>query len=212
MFTGLITETGKIQAVQRIATHVRLTVVAPVTASETTPGASININGACQTVTEISGDCFSVDTIAETLSKTTLGDLKIGSRVNLEQAMRPTDRMGGHIVQGHVDCVGTVKSVVERSSVIEISIGYPKNYSNLVVPQGSISIDGVSLTIAKLDDTNLVVAIIPTTWRDTTLSDLKSGSRVNLEFDILGKYVARMISKKNNNSTIDITTLEQLGY
>jgi len=96
--------------------------------------------------------------------------------------------------------------------VIEISIVFPQEFSNLVVPQGSISIDGVSLTIAKLDGSDLVVAIIPTTWHDTMLSDLKSGSRVNLEFDILGKYVARMIDMKNKNSSIDISTLEQLGY
>lgn len=212
MFTGLVTEIGTLKESRRVGSQMRLTINAPCTARETELGASINISGACQTVTEISGDTFSVDTISETMKKTTLGNSKPGDRVNLEQALKASDRMGGHIVQGHVDCVGSVTGVMEQSNVIEISVDFPADFEDLVVPQGSISIDGVSLTIARLDERVLTVAIIPTTWKATTLSGLRSGSGVNLEFDILGKYVARMLKLKDSNSQIDITTLEKLGY
>ncbi len=212
MFTGLVTEIGAVRESRRVGSQMRLTIYAPRTAQETELGASINISGTCQTVTELSGDMFSVDTIAETMKKTTLGNLKPGDRVNLEQALRPGDRMGGHIVQGHVDCVGSVTGTLEQSNVIEISVAFPEDFEELVVPQGSISIDGVSLTIARLDEHAVTVAIIPTTWKETTLPRLRSGDGVNLEFDILGKYVARMLKLKDSNSQIDYTTLEKLGY
>jgi riboflavin synthase len=212
MFTGLVTEIGALKESLRVGAQMRLTISAPRTARETELGASININGVCQTVTRMNGDLFSVDTIAETMKKTTLGMLKPGDGVNLEQALKANDRMGGHIVQGHVDCIGNVTDVMEESNVIEISVGFPADFEELVVPQGSISIDGVSLTIARLKERMLTVAIIPATWRDTTLSNLKAGSSVNLEFDILGKYVARMLKLKDSNSQIDLSTLEKLGY
>jgi riboflavin synthase len=212
LFTGLISEKGAVKSVSRTAAHLTLVLSAPKTASETELGASVNIDGACQTVSGINGDEFSVDTIPETLKKTTLGDLKIGSRVNLEQALRASDRLGGHIVSGHVDCVGRVREIIKQSSKIEIEIAYPVEHRNLVAPRGSIAVNGVSLTIAELSREAFKVAIIPTTWEETTLSELRAGSDVNLEFDIIGKYVVQYLARNGSESKIDEQMLKELGY
>ena len=212
MFTGLVSEVGSVSSSTRTASGLRLTIKAPQTASETSLGASININGACQTVASMDESTFSVDTIPETIKKTTLGNLKIGDKVNLEQALRPTDRMGGHIVAGHVDCVGKVNKVLLQSGVIELTITYPSEYDNLLVAQGSIAIDGVSLTVASLEAGSFKVAIIPSTWEMTNLSCLNSGIPVNLEFDIIGKYVARLAGSQNESAGIDEKYLRELGY
>ncbi len=212
MFTGLVSEIGTVKSASKTASHLRLVLRAPKTASETELGASINIDGACQTVSSLNGDEFSVDTIPETLKKTTLGDLKIGSRVNLEQALRASDRLGGHIVSGHIDCVGTVREIIKQPSKIEIRIAYPVEHRNLVAPQGSIAVDGISLTIAELSRDAFKIAIIPTTWEETTFAELRSGSKVNLEFDIIGKYVVRFLSRSGSESKIDEQMLRELGY
>jgi riboflavin synthase len=212
LFTGLVSEIGTVKSTTKTAAHLRLVIRAPKTASETELGASININGACQTVSSLNGDEFSVDTIPETLKKTTLGDLKIGNLVNLEQALRASDRLGGHIVSGHIDCVGTVREIIKQSSKIEIRIAYPVEHRNLVAPQGSIAVNGISLTIAELSRDAFKAAIIPTTWEETTLAELRSGSNVNLEFDIIGKYVVRFLARNGSESKIDEQMLRELGY
>jgi riboflavin synthase len=212
LFTGLVSEIGKVKSASKAAAHMRLVIHAPKTASETELGASINIDGACQTVSSLNGDEFSVDTIPETLKKTTLGDLKIGSRVNLEQALRASDRLGGHIVSGHIDCVGTVREIIKQSSRIEVQIAYPVEHRNLVAPQGSIAVNGISLTIAELSRDGFKVAIIPTTWEKTTLAELRQKSNVNLEFDIIGKYVVRYLAPKGSGSKIDERMLREFGF
>ncbi|MFH1893866.1 MAG: riboflavin synthase [Candidatus Zixiibacteriota bacterium] len=212
MFTGLVTEIGTIQSTHRTSSGLRLVVRAPRTVSEAALGDSIDINGACQTAMNISGDAFSVDTVPETLKKTTLGELRIGSRVNLEQAVKASDRLGGHIVSGHIDCVGTVVRARKLPTAIELAVSFPEEFADLVVPQGSIAIDGVSLTVAALKKNECTVAIIPTTWEMTTLSDLKSGSRINLEFDVMGKYIVNYLRRRNATSGIDENKLRELGY
>jgi len=212
LFTGLVTEIGTVQSTSRTSSGQRLVVRAPGTASETALGDSVDINGACQTVMNISGDTFSVDTIPETLKKTTLGELKVGSRVNLEQAVKASDRLGGHIISGHIDCVGTVVRARKLPTVIELKVSFPSEFTDLIVPQGSVALDGVSLTVAALNQNEFTVAIIPTTWEMTTLSDLKSGSRINLEFDIMGKYIVNYLRCRNATSGIDENKLRELGY
>lgn len=212
MFTGLVSEIGVIRSIDRVSAHLRLVMHAPVTAAETAVGESINISGACQTVTGVGGDEFSVDTIPETMKKTTLGDLRPGSRVNLEPSLKPTDRLGGHIVSGHVDCVGTVYDTTRHASAIEITVAFPDQYGNLIVSQGSVAIDGISLTVAEVIDNRFRVAVIPTTWEATTLSDLRAGSKVNLEFDMIGKYVVRFLASSKSENEIDETMLRNLGY
>lgn len=212
MFTGLVSEIGTVRSTTKTAAHLRLVIRAPKTASATELGASINIDGTCQTVSSLNGDEFSVDTIPETLKKTTIGNLKIGSRVNLEQALRVSDRLGGHIVSGHIDCVGTVREIIKQSSKIEIQIAFPVEHRNLVAPQGSIAVNGISLTIAELSRDTFRIAIIPTTWEETTFAELRPGSKVNLEFDIIGKYVVRFLSRNGSESKIDEQMLRELGY
>ncbi len=212
MFTGLVSEIGVVRQTVRVSTHLRLTIHAPMIASEASTGDSVNISGACQTISAVDGDRFSVDTVPETLKKTTLGDLRIGNRVNLEQAVRPSDRLGGHIVSGHVDCVGTVRELIKQSSSIEVVVAFPDDFENLVVPQGSISIDGISLTVAALNRGLLRVAVIPTTWEMTTLPELNPGSRVNLEFDVIGKYVVRYMERRKAESRVDERILREFGY
>ncbi len=212
MFTGIISEIGTIHSVRHESSHLRLVIDAPVTASETSLGESIDISGACQTVVSIDGNRFAVDTVQETLRKTTLGRLTTGSRVNLEQAVKPSDRLGGHIVSGHVDCIGTVQNVQANSTERTIEITFPDKFADLIVAQGSITVDGVSLTVANLQSNILSVAVIPTTWEMTTLSSLTTGSAVNLEFDMIGKYVVQYMKRRKSHNQIDENRLRELGF
>jgi len=177
---------------------------------------SVSVNGACQTVVSVGEGWFEVDTIEETVKKTTLGSFSRGSRVNLERAVRPMDRLGGHFVLGHVDCVGRVSEVKNLGQSREISISFPEAFDPYVVPVGSIAVDGVSLTVARSDPSLLSVAIIPYTFHHTTISGLSTGSEANLEFDILGKYVAKQQAKAGVGSggggRISETWLREHGF
>ena len=164
---------------------------------------SVSINGVCQTVVAHGEGWFEVDTVEETLSKTTLGSLHQGSLVNLERAVRPLDRLGGHFVLGHVDCAAVVQAVRELGSSRELWIAFPDAFSPIIVSAGSITIDGISLTVAKLEAQLFAVAVIPFTFAHTTIHELKAGSRVNLEFDILGKYVARQLGTISSAAAAD---------
>jgi riboflavin synthase len=212
LFTGLISEIGCVRSVSNSGDMLRIAVTAAHTAAEVAIGDSVNINGACQTVVEAAGSSFSVDTIKETISKTTLGYLKGGERVNLEQAVRASDRLGGHIVSGHVDCVEFVRHIHRDSTSIVYRISLSGSFRELIVPQGSVAVNGISLTVAHLTDEDFTVAIIPTTWSMTTLPDLRIGDGVNIEFDIIGKYILRFLSSRKPGSRIDEQTLRQLGF
>jgi len=193
MFTGIINEIGNVSAVRPAGGGIRLTVEAPRSAAELKVNDSVSIDGVCQTVVEKKGDRFSVEAVEETLRKTTLGDLRASSPVNLELPLRLTDRLGGHLVQGHVDCVGTIRGVVKQQSSWLVTVEFPPRFGRYVIPVGSIAIDGISLTAARVEGNRFTVSIIPHTLENTTLSRAAEGVRVNLEFDLLGKYVEKML-------------------
>jgi riboflavin synthase len=197
MFTGLITELGTVAAIARGESSAFFTITAAESVLGLSIGDSIAVNGTCLTATSIAGDSFTADVMVQTLSLTSLAQLEVGSPVNLELAATMDMRMGGHIVQGHVDGTGTVLSLAPGEKWAEFVISVPVHLSKYVVPQGSITLDGVSLTVGAIDDaTNTVtVWLIPETLAKTNLSDKKPGDLINIEVDILAKYVERLISK-----------------
>jgi riboflavin synthase len=197
MFTGLVAELGKITAITRGETSSVLTVHAPLLTPELSIGDSIAVNGTCLTATSLTTDSFTADVMVQTLSLTSLGKLAEGSAVNLELAAQMDMRMGGHIVQGHVDGVATVISRTPGEKWEQFIIEVPTDLSRYIVNQGSICVDGVSLTVGEIDDTNNQVTLwlIPETLANTNLSLKAVGDIVNIEVDILAKYVERLISK-----------------
>jgi riboflavin synthase len=204
MFTGLVEEKGVVTAVETLDDAVRLSVRGPLVTSDATHGASISVNGCCLTVTDLSaqdGDVFSADVMAESLDKTSLGDLAAGAEVNLERAMAAGGRMGGHVVQGHVDGTGALidRTPSEHWEVLRFSL--PPDLARYLVPKGSITVQGVSLTVVEVTDPQdpapwFSVSLIPTTLADTTLGTLAPGDRVNLEVDVLAKYVERLLAAR----------------
>lgn len=193
MFTGLIRHVGVVEALERDRNGAQLTVSSPL-ALELAAGDSVAVNGVCLTAAAVAGERFSAAVMAQTLSLTTLGELTSGQRVNLELPLAAGDRFDGHIVQGHVDGVGEVVAVEERGFAKELRIALPARLERYLVPQGSIAVDGVSLTVARLLPGGFVVSLIPETQRRTTLGGLRPGARVNLEVDVLAKYVERLVA------------------
>ena len=212
MFTGLVEEIGSIIKIESKGSGLTLTIRGNVVMSDLSIDDSISVNGACQTVIGVHGNEFRVDTVQETLLKTTLGSLKVGDSVNLERALQLSDRLGGHIVQGHVDCVGRVQSIVNVSGGgWQLWITFPQDFRKYVVPVGSICINGVSLTVARVKDNTCMIAIIPHTLSVTTIGGLTVNSNVNLEFDILGKYVENMIIHGEKKNSVFDSYLDQPG-
>jgi riboflavin synthase len=198
MFTGIVEELGEVVSIERLAGAARLTVRGPRVTADAVHGDSIAVNGACLTVTGLDGPAFTADVMAETLSRTGLGALRPGSPVNLERSLRVGDRLGGHLMQGHVDAVATVlsRASAEHSDVVRITI--PPGLGRYLVEKGSIAVDGVSLTISALggapgEQPWFEVSLIPTTLAATTLGQVRPGGSVNLEVDMIGKYVERML-------------------
>jgi riboflavin synthase len=197
MFTGIVEELGEVVAVERLAEAARITVNGPKVTAGAAHGDSIAVNGACLTVASISPPAFTADVMAETLARTGLGALAAGSRVNLERPLRLSDRLGGHLVQGHVDGVATVlsRSPAEHWDVVRIAI--PTGLGRYLVEKGSVAVDGVSLTVSALSGGGepgwFEVSLIPATLALTTLGQAQPGSDVNLEVDLIGKYVERML-------------------
>ena len=202
MFTGLVEEKGVVTAIEPLGDSVRISVRGPVVTSDATHGASISVNGCCLAVMAQDGDVFSADVMAESLDKTSLGDLGVGSEVNLERAMAAGARMGGHVVQGHVDGTGALidRTPSEHWEVLRFSV--PQDLAKYLVAKGSITVDGTSLTVVEVVDAQgsepawFSVSLIPTTLADTTLGALTPGSRVNLEVDVLAKYVERLLAAR----------------
>jgi riboflavin synthase len=197
MFTGLITELGTVTHIVRAETSAIFTISAPGSTAELSVGDSIAVNGVCLTATSIAAGCFTADVMVQTLSLSSLGKLEVGSLVNLELAAQMDMRMGGHIVQGHVDGVATVVKSEPGEKWVQFDITVPEKLMKYVVAQGSITVDGVSLTVGALDDAKNLVTLwlIPETLAKTNLSHKKPGNAVNIEVDILAKYVERLISK-----------------
>jgi riboflavin synthase len=192
MFTGIIRELGEVEAVDNSADGARLRVRAGL-ASELGEGDSVSVNGACLTATSVQDGVFEAEVMHQTLELTTLGELKPGSNVNLELPLRAADRLGGHVVQGHVDGTATIAEIADDGFAKRVRIELPEELLPYLVEHGSIAIEGVSLTVADLDDPVVEVSLIPETLERTTLGDLGSGDRVNVECDVLARYVRRQL-------------------
>jgi riboflavin synthase len=195
MFTGIVETVGIIEGIEPGADLTRLVVGAEAIADGVKLGDSIAVNGGCLTVTSIRDGRFAFEAVQETLDRTSLGDLKVGARVNLERAMRAGDRLDGHIVQGHVDGVGIVREMIQDGNDVRFQVDCDPELADCVVEKGSIAIDGVSLTVSALLPSGFEVALIPHTLEVTTLSDRQPHDRVNLEVDVLGKYVKRYLER-----------------
>ncbi|MBR6218457.1 MAG: riboflavin synthase [Eubacterium sp.] len=193
MFTGIIEEVGQVKNVIHGAASAVLYIKASKIMSDVKPGDSIAVNGVCLTATNIYSDGFTADVMAETLRRSNLGELKAGSSVNLERAMAADGRFGGHIVSGHIDGTGVIRSFKREDNAIWVSITAGEPILRLIVEKGSIAIDGISLTVAYVDDKEFRVSIIPHTSSETTLTHKKEGSTVNLENDVVGKYVEKLL-------------------
>lgn len=195
MFTGLVEDVGTIARIDR-RSDAAVLIIAPsaMPVAELTLGESVAVNGCCLTVTETRGGEFTVLAGAETLRRTTLGQLRAQSKVNLERALRMGDRLGGHMVSGHVDGVGEVSARRDRGANLEIDIAPPSALLRYVIEKGSIAVDGISLTVNKVDSRTLSIALIPHTVTATTLATKQPGHTVNLEVDIVGKYVEKLVA------------------
>jgi riboflavin synthase len=198
MFTGIIQEIGTIKSASLSRGNMVLDIFAKRIAPRLEVGASVSINGACQTVVSHDREHFKVEAVKETLSRTTLGALKSGSHVNLELPLGLNDLLHGHLVQGHIDCEGTIREVKPLDGSVLLKISYPQEYSKYLIEKGSIAVDGVSLTISETAPTSLTVSVIPHTMESTIFRYSKVGDRVNLEFDMIAKYIERMISPHEN--------------
>jgi riboflavin synthase len=200
MFTGIVEELGRVVALDAGADSARLTVAGPLVTSDAAHGDSIAVNGVCLTVVDHDAEQFTVDVMAETLDRSSLGTLSPGDPVNLERAMAASSRFGGHIVQGHVD--GTTRILArtpgDRWEVVQF--GLPNALARYVVEKGSITVDGVSLTVSSVDDVTFSVSLIPTTLALTTLGHKEVGDIVNLEVDVLAKYVERLLTSKETSA------------
>ena len=195
MFTGIVREKGRVAALDGGNEGIRLRIEAPDTATRVAVGDSVAISGCCLTVVAVEDGTLSFDAVPETLDRTSLGGLAPGREVNLESAVRAGEPLGGHVMQGHVDAVGTVRSVEAEGEGRRIWFDTPDSVLRYVVEKGSIAVDGVSLTVAALDDGGFAVALIPHTLAETTLGDFAPGRPVNLEADVLAKYVERLLPR-----------------
>jgi riboflavin synthase len=213
MFTGIIEELGAVESVQTRSAGARLKVRCSTVMKDMAEGASISVNGVCLTAVDLRPDSFSADLAPETLRRSNLGDLRAGSRVNLERPLSPTGRLSGHIVQGHVDGTGeflSLDALGDENWWLRIRV--PPDLDPFLVYKGSIAIDGISLTIAALEADLLSVTIIPHTWRNTTLGGYRPGARVNLECDILAKHVEKLLRKLDLRTPLTVEKLRENGY
>ena len=194
MFTGIIEATGRVENIEKEGTNILFTMSCPFT-KELKIDQSISHDGCCLTVYDIENQQYKIAAIYETLEKTNLGNWEIGTEVNLERCVLMNGRLDGHIVQGHVDQTGVVKSIENKNGSHLITIEHSEKDGFVIVPQGSIAVNGISLTVAHSGENEFSVAIIPYTWEHTNLKHLSTGDRVNLEFDVIGKYIAKLIRR-----------------
>ncbi len=194
MFTGIIEELGRVRSVEMDGENARIVIEAHTVIDDTKHGDSIAVNGVCLTALDIKPDSFAADVSRETLDRTTLGRLRPDAPVNLERAVTPATRLGGHIVQGHVDATGQFIGAADHGGSWTVRIGYPAQIARYLVFKGSVAVEGISLTIANLADNYFEIAVIPKTWELTNFSQLGPGDEVNLEVDVIAKYVERILS------------------
>ncbi len=220
MFTGIIEEVGEIVSVRRGSKSEQLTIRGPIVTEGSKVGDSICVNGVCLTATTIKKDEFTADVMAETMRRTNLGELRPGSRVNLERAMPANGRFGGHIVSGHIDTTGTITTLTPEDNATLVTITIPPHYTRYIIEKGSITIDGISLTVTSVTPTTFTVSLIPHTSTATTLLTKPLNSTVNLETDIISKYLEKLLqgptqgslNSESTRSSIDMTFLSKHGY
>lgn len=221
MFTGIIEELGRIKSLTPRGEGVSVEIAARVVTEGANEGDSIAVNGVCLTALDIRPDGFRADGSRETLQRTTLGRLRTGSVVNLERAVTPQTRLGGHIVQGHVDARGRFLGAEDHGGSWTVRIGFPSDIARYLVFKGSVTVEGISLTIANLKDDHFEIAVIPKTWAATNLSHLRPGDPVNLEADVIAKYVERLLafrpgaadaSGRSDAEPLTLAKLASLGY
>jgi riboflavin synthase len=212
MFTGIIEDKGKVLKIEYRGQEKRLTVGLPPHLTEVQLGDSININGVCLTVVQKRQQSIELDLSKETLQRTILGELKEGDQVNLERALRLADRLGGHIVTGHIDGIGVIVEKNKERDFLQLGIRIPESVSKYVVEKGSIAIDGISLTVNEYQEGEIRLTLIPYTIEKTTLVEKKVGDRLNVEADILGKYVEKLLGRGNRKSgEMDLSFLKEHG-
>jgi riboflavin synthase len=213
MFTGMIEEKRKVLRVEHRGQSKRLTLEIPRDLTEIQLGDSINLNGVCLTVVEQKGQTIGVDLSLETLQRTTFSEVKEGEKVNFERALRLSDRLGGHIVTGHIDGIGVITDKRKERDFLNLRIRVPQSVSRYVVEKGSIAIDGISLTVNECQGEAIRITLIPYTIEKTTLIDKRIGERVNVEADILGKYVEKMVNQRSEKSEgVDLSFLKEHGF
>lgn len=212
MFTGIIEEIGTVQTVQHSGDNSFIKIRAEKILSDVHNGDSIAVNGICLTVTDFSNNIFRADVMNETLNRSSLGSLRNGSPVNLERAMPANGRFGGHIVSGHIDGTGVISDIKKDGIAIWYTISTKPEIMRYIIEKGSIAIDGISLTVAKVTDNSFSVSIIPHTAQQTILSYKKTGDIVNLENDIVGKYIEKLICPDSRKSNIDMAFLAERGF
>jgi len=213
MFTGIIEDKGKVLRVEYRGLEKRLTLEMPKDLTGLHPGDSINVNGVCLTVVELQGRQVVLDLSQETLQKTILSELREGDQVNLERALRLSDRLGGHLVTGHSDGIGVITEKRKERDFINLKIRVPNHVSKYIVPKGSIAVDGISLTVNNLEGEEIRITVIPYTLEKTTLIDKNVGNRVNVEADILGKYVEKFLDRRGDTpKALTLSFLKEHGY
>jgi len=202
LFTGIVKELGTVDSIERSEGGARI-VLRATFSDELSEGDSVAVNGVCLTATELAGDRFAADVMNQSLSLTSLGFLDPGAQVNLEPALRAGDPLGGHVVQGHVDCLGEVTEITPDGFAKRISVAVPGDLARYLVEHGSVTVDGVSLTVASLTDVGFEVSLIPETLERTTLGRTQSGDKVNLEFDVIARYVERLLGLRAEGNQSD---------
>lgn len=220
MFTGIIEEVGSITEVRSMDQGRRLAVLAGSLTEGMAVGDSVCVNGACLTAVDLNGESFRADVSPETLTKTNLGEAKVGDRVNLERALRLSDRLNGHLISGHVDGLGVVAGMARKGNAILITVRVPEALSRYIVDKGSVAVDGVSLTVNRSYGNRFDVAIIPHTAENTTISRYRNGDHVNIETDMIGKYVERLVMARGTaedrpgakGPTLDMEFLKETGF
>lgn len=210
MFTGIVEEKGKIENIIQGTKSCRITIRADIIFSDLKLGDSVAVNGVCLTACEINQPFFTADVMAETMRRTNLGSLTKGKSVNLERAMLLNGRFGGHIVSGHIDGTGTIVSKIREDNAVWVKVSANSNILKYIVEKGSVTLDGISLTVADVGNDNFSVSVIPHTAEETTLLDKSNGDKINIECDIIGKYVEKFTSKSGGGLTLDF--LEKCGY
>ena len=211
MFTGIIEEIGKIKHIDQRTKHVTLTIQATKILEDTKKGDSISTNGVCLTVTDLASDEFKVDMIYETLNRTTMKELKIGSKVNLERALTLSTRLGGHMVSGHIDGIGRIENIVKDDRALVMNIKTEPHILKYIIEKGSVAIDGISLTVVDVHPHSFQVSIIPHTQYETILIHKKVNDIVNIECDLIGKYVEKLIHSQEHHPLTE-AYLKNMGY